>query len=146
MMVGRMILRIGRGYGFTLVEILVVLAIVSLLLGIGVPFFRGSSQRAKFKAAVRGVMSICNYAHYFSLSHRKECSVVLNSNNCIEVIGAEEERQFCPPTGISISLKQPIIFLSSGEAKEKVCINIKSQLGYTRDVCVSALSGKVSRH
>ena len=144
-----MISRTGRTKsGFTLMEMLVVLAIISIMLGVGVPFFRTSSQRAKLKAAVRGIISLLNYARMTAVGERNQVKALLEEG-CIRIYVRHNDswqsagKQYCIPPGVMVSLNNEIVFYPSGEAEESFCIEIKNDLGKQRQVCVSGLSGKV---
>jgi len=60
---------------FTLMEMLVVLAVVVLLLGVSIPFFASFTKGAKLKTAVKDVSAVLNTAHNLSITHRKNYSV-----------------------------------------------------------------------
>ncbi len=129
--------------GFTLVEMLIVLAIVSLLLGVAIPFFRGASQRTRIKGAIRSCIALLNYARWTAVSQHIETHVFLE-DRCLKTGEGEEEKKYCPPSGIELDLDGEIVFLPSGEAQEHKCIELKNDLGQERAVCASSLSGKIS--
>ncbi len=129
-------------FGFTLIEILVVLAIISLVLGIAVPFFRGQSQRARLKGALRGTISLLEYARWLAVSNHQEIRVYL-AEGCLRTGEGDTFKEYCPPSGLKVSLKDKIIFLPSGEAEEKACVYLGNDLGTQRAVCASSLSGRI---
>ncbi len=136
---GRSILPLG----FTLVEMLIVLAIISLLLGVAIPFFRGASQRTRIKGAIRSSIALLNYARWKAISNHIETYVYLEGG-CLRTGEGESEKKYCPPSGITLLLDGEIIFLPSGEAQERKCMEIVNDIGQRKAVCASSLSGKIS--
>lgn len=143
---------IGRD-GFTLIEILVVLAIITVMLGVGIPFLRGSSQRMRLKSALRGAIGLFNYARMEAISRRKWTKIGLDSSSCLTVSLREDQGQwssldkrYCLPKGIDAVWQggNEVVFFPSGEAQSRVCLKVSNDMGKARDICVSALSGKVS--
>ena len=138
----------GKG-AFTLIELLVVLVIISLMLGVAMPFFRGASQRARLKSALRGVIEILGRARSLAQLEHTQSRVWLEGG-CLR-IGIKRDgkwdpigEEFCLPSGVSARLDQPVEFLHTGEAKERACVRLQNDLGKQKDVCASSLSGKIS--
>ena len=63
---------------FTLVEILVVLAVGALLLGIGIPAFRKIINKAPLEQGISDVESLCRQARAEAIVRQRAMDVVLN--------------------------------------------------------------------
>ncbi|MCQ9208774.1 MAG: prepilin-type N-terminal cleavage/methylation domain-containing protein [Omnitrophica bacterium] len=61
--------------GFTLMEMLVVLAVIVLLIGVSIPFFASFTKGAKLKTAAKDVVAVLNTARIASITYRKNYSV-----------------------------------------------------------------------
>lgn len=60
---------------FTLMEMLVVLAVVVLILGVSIPFFATFTKGAKLKTAAKDVTAVLNTARSMAITQRKKYSV-----------------------------------------------------------------------
>jgi len=60
---------------FTLMEMLVVLAVIVLLLGVSIPFFASFTKGAKLKAATKDIMAVLNTARSLAITKRENYSV-----------------------------------------------------------------------
>lgn len=67
--------------GFTLMEMLVVLAVVAMLLGVSIPFFASFTKGAKLKTAASDLTAILNTARSFAITYRQNYSVVFDSSS-----------------------------------------------------------------
>lgn len=63
---------------FTLMEMLIVLAVIVLLLGVSIPFFASFSKGAKLKTSAKGITAVLNTARNRAITYRKDCSVVFD--------------------------------------------------------------------
>lgn len=64
---------------FTLMEMLVVLAVIVLLIGISIPFFASFTKGAKLKASTKDIMVVLNTARSLAITKRKNYSVTFDS-------------------------------------------------------------------
>ncbi len=140
---------IGDCLGFTLIEMLLVLAIIGLMLTVAVPFFRGSSQRAKLKGAIFNTVSLLNYAKMLAIKDNKWVKVETTNNVCIKMFEKQgsswvnTDKHYCLSAGVKFSSFNNVVFLPSGEAKNTSCFTIQDSLSHKKNVCASELSGKI---
>ncbi len=64
--------------GFTLMEMLVVLAVIILLLGVSIPFFASFTKGAKLKTAAKDLTAVLNTARSLAITQRKVYSVIFD--------------------------------------------------------------------
>lgn len=76
----RMTLKTGDK-AFTLVEMLVVLAIIAMLMGISIPFTTGFGKGLKLKTASRAITGVLHVARSNAITMRKNYSVVFDVNS-----------------------------------------------------------------
>ena len=67
----------------TLVELLVVMAVIGLIVGISVPAFTGYAKQIRLKTAVRQVMGLVSLARNTAISGHQEYAVVVDGDNQI---------------------------------------------------------------
>ncbi|MCX7919373.1 MAG: prepilin-type N-terminal cleavage/methylation domain-containing protein [bacterium] len=66
--------------GFTLLEILVVLVIVTLIVGAAIPNFRGAFEQSRLETASRNLATTLGTAHHLSVIHRLMFQVKFDLN------------------------------------------------------------------
>ncbi|MDI6782846.1 MAG: prepilin-type N-terminal cleavage/methylation domain-containing protein [bacterium] len=66
--------------GFTLLEILIVLVIVTLIIGFAIPNFRGAFEQTKLESASRNLVTMLGTAQHLSVIHRLMFQVKFDSN------------------------------------------------------------------
>ena len=64
--------------GFTLVEMLVVLAIIAMLMGISIPFTAGFGKGLRIKTAARAILGTLRVAKSSAITYRKEHAVIFD--------------------------------------------------------------------
>lgn len=78
LMEARMILKTGEG-GFTLIELILVFAIITTLIGITIPSFQGTVAKERLKSSAGDLASTIDYAHWLSVlkghRHRLICDL-----------------------------------------------------------------------
>ncbi len=67
--------------GFTLVEMLVVLAIIGMLLGISIPFTSGFGKGLRIKTTARAILGTLRVARSNAITYRREYIVVFDVEN-----------------------------------------------------------------
>lgn len=65
----------------TLVELLVVMAVIGLVVGMSVPAFTGYTQRVRLKAVTRQTMGLVSLARSVAISSRQAHAVVMDPEN-----------------------------------------------------------------
>ena len=66
---------------FTVMEMLVVLAVVVLLIGVSIPFFAGFTKGTKLKTAAKDVSAVLNTARSLAITRRKNYSVSFETSS-----------------------------------------------------------------
>ena len=65
---------------FTLVEIMVVVAVMGLLIGISIPAFRNITKKAPLEQGVRDVESLCRQARAEAIVRQQAMEVLFNES------------------------------------------------------------------
>jgi len=64
--------------GFSIVELLVVMVIISIVLGIAIPSFNRTTTGTKLKTTVDSIVGLLETAKSFAQAQRTSCALVLN--------------------------------------------------------------------
>ena len=145
-----MILKIGNK-GFTLVEMIVVLAIIGIILGVSLPFFSQFIASARLKTAVRDVVTTLSAARSYAITKRADCSVVFDLEKeqyWIEILGSVLEKKNKTPEGIDLLdttfSSHRVTFLPTGALiGSSGSITIIDKGGRTKLVRVINVTGKI---
>ncbi len=141
-----------RKRGFTLLELLVVLLIVSLLIALVPPLFSGAVPGTKLKAAVRDLAVTLRLARNQSITHDVETRVYLNLESPAYAIGNEAPRSL--PAGIELKVatapgqseaktsRHVVRFFSDGSSSGTLITLSRGKRSY--DLHVGWLSGRVT--
>ncbi|MCX7703154.1 MAG: prepilin-type N-terminal cleavage/methylation domain-containing protein [Planctomycetota bacterium] len=91
-----------KGRGFTLVEVMVVLVIVSILIGLAVPMFSLFSRRRKLENAGRLFQSAVNTARSYAVTRQKRFKLVF-AQSALKIYNTETgkyQERFPIPVGV----------------------------------------------
>ena len=93
----------GNNSGFTLVELLVVLAILALALAVIPPSLTGAVDSARFKSTQRDLVSALRYARSRAVNSQQAASVNINvKQGTMQVVG--RQRTLSIPDDVALTL------------------------------------------
>jgi len=116
---------------FTLVELLVVVAIIAVVGGAGIGLYAGTSQRLKLERTARAFLLTAKYARIMAIEKQREYKIRLDSRNggfalvTVEWNEASEQFEetvvsdyFCKPVEFEGEVKFEDIKVAASEAEE----------------------------
>ena len=156
-----MISRTGRRAAFTLVEMLVVLAIIAMLLGISLPFTSGFGKGLKIKTSARAILGTLRVARSNAVTYREKYSVIFDVDSGEYWIEDSDDRIVEKKRRLpsSIEFKIPddeeadpvtfeddeVVFYTTGSAKgASGSITITDRQGTSRSISIIASTGKIT--
>ena len=141
----------------TLVELLVVLAIIGLILGISVPGLITYSNQLRLKAATREVVGLLSLARSLAISSHEDHAVVIDPERreiTVEntVSGEALERVIRLPTSISVGVEvagEPaqetrVVFRPTGSLAGRTMSIVLADRNTSHTVTISSITGAVS--
>ncbi|MFH1245405.1 MAG: prepilin-type N-terminal cleavage/methylation domain-containing protein [Candidatus Omnitrophota bacterium] len=152
----------ATGRAFTLIEMLVVLALIMMVLGISIPFFANFAKGEKIKTAAKDIATVLNSARNFSITERKNYAVVFDYSASPAAYYIVDEanqiygKKYVLPSPIKFYHPQEpahpttfpsdrAVFSSTGGLKTATgSVWLADQKGQTRRVTVSQTTGRVS--
>lgn len=157
----KMISGIGSKRAFTLVEMLVVLAIIGMIMAISVPFTSGFGKGLRIKTATRAVGGIINAAKSNAVTFRKNYSVVFdvkkNQYWIEDDTGRLYEKKYFLPGSVGFKVKgddhadpvtfenDRITFNASGSAGGvSGSVTLTDKQGDSRTISVAGATGKIT--
>jgi prepilin-type N-terminal cleavage/methylation domain-containing protein len=92
----------GKTKGFTLIEVMIVLAVISIIAMYTVPKYQATQDHYKLEAAAQTVVTELRYAKQLAMDQRTDCFVVFNDQKMtlLQVVGTtvkEVERKSFGP-------------------------------------------------
>lgn len=118
--------------GFTLVELLVVVAIIAVAGGAGIGLYAGTSQRLKLERTARAFLLTAKYARIMAIEKQREYKIQLDSQNggfalaTVEWNETSEEfaetvvrDYFCKPVQFEGGVRFEDIKVAASEAEER---------------------------
>lgn len=143
--------------GITLVELLVVLAIMGLLVGIGAPALRGYAGAWRLKATTRELVGLLSLARSTAVSsqeaHALEVDADSGTARVINLSSGEAlEQRLRIPVGVTIEVRvgqevasdPQVVFRSSGGLDGRTTVFVLSSQGREQTVTVLSTTGAVS--
>ena len=134
-----------RAAGFTLVELLVVLAILVLVAGISVPYLRGSaSDRVRLEAATRRLAAALRLSRTAAVLRQTEIALVVDAERHEFSSAAVARETFDPDIAVRLKIAEPErlspsrggvrffadgsstggdMILSLGNSEARICVN-----------------------
>jgi prepilin-type N-terminal cleavage/methylation domain-containing protein len=156
----KMTYAIGTRRAFSLVEMLVVLAIISMIMAISIPFTSGFGKGLRIKTTARAIAGIMNVARSNAVTFRKNYSVVFDVKKSQYWIEDEAdhvyEKKYFLPGPIKFEIKgdkeaDPVTFendkvtFNSSGAVEGVsgAVTFTDKQGGSRTISVTGATGKI---
>ena len=154
----KMTLRTGRK-GFTLIEMLVVMAIIAMLLGASIPFTSNFGRGLRIKTSSRAVLETLRVAKSNAIAKRKKYSVVFDVDNKEYWIEDFEdkpcEKKHRLPAAVEFASKDKnsdpisfqddrVIFYPTGRLEEGGSIDIMDKQGTAKTIFIIGNTGRIS--
>jgi type IV fimbrial biogenesis protein FimT len=148
---------VSKQRGFTLVELLVVMGIIAIIVGMGIPSLVGYAQQLRLSAATRQVVGLILLARGKAIGSRQNHAVVLNpEESTVTVVnlvsGDPLEEIVRIPSKISLELRiggqssqeMQFIFRTSGALVGRSVTLVLSDRHRQQTVTVTGATGAVS--
>ena len=146
-----------RNKGFTLVELMVTIAVAAILLGVAMPAFQSTSRNNAVRATTNDLISSINLARQQSMSMRTQVTLSPASGGwddgwalTFDDAAAGEDAEFTPQRNVSISRSGTgnLVFrsrggLEGGDGNTQFTIAHEDSSTSSRTICVSFF-GKVT--
>jgi len=149
-----------RSKGFTLVEMLVVLAIIGMLLGISIPFVSGFGKGLRIKTASRAIVGVLHVARSNAITLRRNYTVIFDVKNSQYWIedsdGRIYEKKYYLPSSVKFKVKDAeetdpitfendrVVFSPSGTIEGSAgSITFTDKQGSSKTISIIGTTGKI---
>ena len=147
----------AKGLGFTLVELIVVLAVIGMIVGFSVPGLVQYSRQARLKATTRELTALLSLARSLAMGSRTKHAVVFDEEEHeIRMVNLESgeanEQKLVLPRGISIEVRvgdEPaanpqVVFRPTGGLQGRTTVLVLSNGKREMEVHVTGVTDSVS--
>ena len=148
----------GAPHGITLVELLVVLAIIGLILGISVPALTRYATQLRLKAATRQVVGLISLARSLAISSRQNHAVVVDQEHgeisIVNAVSGERLEQLVRrlPSGVTVDVQvggksapEPqIVFRPTGSLEGRTTTLVLANKERSQAVTITGTTGALS--
>ena len=144
-------------YGMTLIEILVVLGVIGLILGMGVPALLGYGKGVRLKTTTQQIVGLVTLARSLAISSRQNHAVIMNPERrevsiVNQASGETFERVVHLPEALSVEMRvggQPatewqLVFRPSGSLTGRTVSIVLSDGTREQTIAVTGPTGAVS--
>ena len=157
----KMISRIGNRRAFTLVEMLVVLAIMAMIMAISLPFTAGFGKGLKIKTTAKAIVGMMSVARSNAVTFRKNYSVVFDVKKgqywIEDDVGRVYEKKYPLPSSVKFEVKggdkidpitfenDKVTFKPSGSTEgPSGSVTITDNQGGSRTISATETTGKIT--
>lgn len=140
--------------GYTLIEMIIVVAIILLILGMSVPFFTGFSSSTSLKTAEREVGTILRTARSYAVSRNENYDAFFDTATtphtfkiCRSAVPTVSiDRTYQLPSGVTFSATTTITFTPNGglAGGSSTGVTINSRKGGSKQITVETATGAVT--
>jgi prepilin-type N-terminal cleavage/methylation domain-containing protein len=128
----------GRDHGFSLAELLAVMALIGIAIGIGIPIINEQVRIAEVRSAADELVLHLRAARMISVTKHKsiEFKVKVDPTNTLEYEGLKDPRKFVPmPVRVRISpaSDRSIIFKKNGSVEVASSIILEADVSGARE-------------
>lgn len=138
-----------KNHGFTLLETIIVLAVMTMFFVISIPLFTRFTESTKLETAARSVTSALRTARTYAIANNADRFVVFDTSANPNVYFVSEdganpnEKRDKLPAGISFSAPPASVrFVSTGEAGAAVSLILRDSSNNTKTIDVERTTGR----
>jgi prepilin-type N-terminal cleavage/methylation domain-containing protein len=139
----------------TLVEVLVVMAIIGLILGVSIPSFMGYTSQARLKTTTRQVVGLLSLARHLAISAHEDHAVIVTAEEVrvVNVVtGKPTDRKLTIPSSVSIEVQNggepaqdsQLVFRPTGALNGRTTTLVISCQGKQQTITVTGITGAIS--
>lgn len=146
----------STGKGFTLVEMLVVMAVIGLLVAAGVPALTGYATQMRLKGATREVIGLLSLARSSAISSRTPRTVVVNPDThelvIEETLTEDEPRRVRLASSLQVDVQSQeqtggpfrVVFQPGGGLAGRSVSLVLSNESRSQTITITAVTGAIA--